>query len=1698
MANSWGDAPVTAAPAASDWGDTPVDNEFGDAPVTEAPSPYSPEGLAASRQALVQSTAEVRRRREEADASDLLPKWRVGVRAPFSSGDPLISFSVPEEIVAFGSEAVKSSPSVAAGTAAASASMPIAARAGLLPGPIGTASRFGIPLVAGGLAAIGTRLGQDAVLPEILPEGAAELYEKTTEAAARNPTSAMLGQFAGTAPFFRPGLPVGTTGNARLAVPAITGAIGGGIEGAQQIASGDFDAQRLATATLGSALLNRETGLGRRIGPNLVMPNVETGLVPAELNAMRLEPSLPAPTDIVPEELAMLGAARGDAIAEQSAVSAAAENAEAQRRIREVGERLMGKSPQDQLQIVDQEMRLQKDILTPAEERAGLEMKQLLKQQIDQQKALEKAALDEQKVLAETQKAAEIAAQPPEIPKSAQILAESSEPPALANVATEIGTQTSPFALQGKLNELTAAPPPPVTPPLQESTVGAGSAPDIGASVEAPVPAIPSVADVSALDAASFRTWAGAQPSGFTSTAYDIGIAAIGNKKAISALKKARTAAEKEVEAVRQRMRAGDVAAIDDASSLTSKVQFFSEAIGAAENTGSAATAPEVIAAHGGTKDAPKIQIASEIPLRDTPETGGGVRQQDAINQETAGARQEAPQADVGTPARTADEAVAPSREQRLNDAGINLPPISSMSRQAKRAELDAAGITEYNGKPLDEANPAQISAAVGKLRRGELERGSIPASVIAPLGGAGVGGVIGGQMTEREEGESAEAFQARRIRNIILGASLGGGAGAGVNAMGVAARQKTTKPRSSKGADVALPEIEAGEGIRRTAEKVILNKSYPDQLRTILANDPEIVYNTISQNRIRDLTMAATDAELVGLLSSPDPNIRIGALIEQGNRAAVTPGMEAEGARIMSDVAKNFTSPAQMLGMAKLVRSPEAMVRAVEESLREFGAGAGKTKSMTPAVREKLNKLAADNIRAEQGLARAERVARKDFNDVTVADYKAAQKAVGETKLALDKYTKDIIPESYGQIISKIIKGNLLGPLSFAKNMFGNAAWQTTLRGSESIATALDAVYSRTTGRERKMMLGSPLPTADEMAAFAGGVRVAAKEMLTGPSAESYVKYDVQRGFHPLRAMVQVFSGVPAAERLMERKGIASLPVSEGGKVSTSDRIKKLMEATLGISPEASFRFLSLGDKPVRSASEMRLLSEAARLRGLTGAEREKFIMLPDPATQDLLAKEGAEAIMAQENRLAKKAGTILDTWMVDLADSLGLKGIPALEEFNKIMGTLTVPFRPFPANFASVAINFAVPPVAFARSWVQARRGNRRESLRAMAEGVMGLMFYSAADYLWQNGLISEPADKRDKKRRSAQYETMGAQRINLSGLERLRNGEDPTYRRGDDTRDWSSMGIPAATFYVYTSRKAKDIAKAARTGDEAPTRPEVEALLDVSGAAGFAFDQSFLSGTSAFIDALQDWDNYGDRFVQNTFKAITSIPAPSTLEAVAKTEYKFIPEMKGDSLRETLKNVWDYKTMQLNQDERANYKRDLWGKPITRTPEGQNPYIAQFIDVTKAETKAPDAMKQSLLEVYQQTGSTDVYPPLVTNRVSQNGVTVTLKADDYDKLQEEVGRFREDFARRITSDPRFADPSLIPEQRIMALQRAYTLGARMGQQALFSQPGFYEQYPELTGAAAPEGQESSVLSRDVKARARQRLQRDQANVP
>jgi hypothetical protein len=413
--------------------------------------------------------------------------------------EPIIDVPIPEEVGAFIEGARRAVIPTGAGAAAASAVTPFARTAGAalraIPGAgraVAPAVEYGLPPAVGGGAAVLSGLAQEEFLPPVSPELMAE-----------NPTATLLGQFAGMGPFFRPGLPVNTTGGARVAVPAIAGGIGAGIEGAQQIAEGDLDAQRLAIATLGSALMNRETGLGRTIAPNTVLPNMRTGMAPMELSAVSdamrsssqlpatdiapleleaasramREPTLPAPTDIVPGELAAMGDVSAAAAQDMLAARAAGVSVD-DLRVRRLAERMAGKTPDQQLEVLNQEVALAGETLSPVQERAALDLKLGLEDQVaaqkaaeDAAKAQEKAAQEAQRAMADAQKAqADAAMGAAEPPKSTQILMEPvTKPPSVANVATEIATQTenSPYALQAKLNEFTGTEQAAGRPPIE-------------------------------------------------------------------------------------------------------------------------------------------------------------------------------------------------------------------------------------------------------------------------------------------------------------------------------------------------------------------------------------------------------------------------------------------------------------------------------------------------------------------------------------------------------------------------------------------------------------------------------------------------------------------------------------------------------------------------------------------------------------------------------------------------------------------------------------------------------------------------------------------------------------------------------------------------------------------------------------------------------------------------------------------------------------------------------------------------------------------------------------------------------------------------------------------------------------------------------------------------------------------------------
>lgn len=1751
-------------------------------------SPYSPEAIAAQRQALVQSQSDLARKRAEQDE----PQYRIGIRPNLSgiglpqigTDEPIISAPLPAEAAAFIAGARDAVIPTGAGAAAASAATPYARTAGAamraIPGLTGRLApivELGIPAAAGLAGAFATGAAREALPQPDIPEESIA----TVELQRDYPMSTLAGQYAGALPFFRPGLPVGTTGSARVSVPAISGAIGGGVEGARQLASGDFDLSQLSASILGNALLNRETGLTRRIAPNLLMPQVETAIPPSELNipgAILNEPRMPVPTDVSPAEFGAVGeinqAVANDILAANMAGATVDEI-----RMRRLAERMMGKTPDQQKDIISQEVKLAGDTLSPQQERGALDLQHSLEQQMQAQRAQERAAADAQKLASEQQRTIQAAAEPP---KSTQILQESGKPKSIANVATEVATQTkqSPYALQGQLNAMVEIPNQAVTGTTQTKAGAIRVAVDDPQTqwqytVFRPGDGIPSAVQVDAISGG--RNTVSSNPKDLRAAGAEIpdvpdwvpqgqytleqiqdfikqgepiapdtrgmgiqyhgasrpfelrpGGSYEGGEKnilgsglyttdamdiAASYQKKNEKPGEsgkrviyqiKEKSPVRffdlnepisdeilriTGLDSGDAAdivsdAYDSISGTKTLGKLFSEMRGLSEeyrvpaheikeyfddwatslselgyggwrdvggrHAGQGKVAPHDVKVYWFPEN--QVELIIKNP-REKP--SNAIRQQEAASilqrqpeqiGEAGGQRSRVEPSIEGTPASGNEVRQGPLQE-----------PLSEVDFIRQQTAADTP--------PPDNLRGRRIASA---MRR---ERGAINPSVISPVAGTGAGAVSGYALTDREPGENDEEYQSRRLRNAALGAAAGLAGGLGINALAKRdARRQGNRLATRTGASTVVPD----EGnIRQTAKKIIENKSFPQRVRESIANDPSIFYDKFSLTDMRARTRAASESDLQQMAASPDAFERLSATAELINRYSISddPALQDQASKLAPLFAQNMTNPAQIINMGKLIESPDKYADAVRETLRGIG------RDLSAPQQKKVIDLKREAIKADRALDSAAYAAENDFSKANEKAYLDARLGSAKAQLAVDEYIQRLSPESWGDILSKTMKGNLLTFKSLVTNPVGNALFQPINRSSRAIASSVDGLISATTGRKPVLAEVNPFPSMEEYKAFAEGTRIAARELLTGPSADSYAKAEIQRGFRPIRALAQAFTG-------------QDLAVRPDGTVSINDRLKRLWEGSPpSMNAEAMFRFLNLGDKGFRRSEEMRVLISQAKLKGLKGRELEKFLLFPDDATKRLIETEGRHAVFAQDNKGIRSINAFLDH---ALADAIDLPKDSLIRDFMKVVSTAVAPFRQFPVNFIINSANYAVPGLGYGRAFVNAKRGDRKAALINAAEATMGLMMYGGVAWLWENGIISEPISK-DSKTRSVQFTNMGPARLNLSGLDRALNGGDGRWKPGDETVSWETMGVPSFIFNIYSSKASKQRGEAARTGDRSKIKPysSLSTLgnpLDTfPGMASAALDQSFLAGTSAFLDALRDPDEFGDSWARNMFRAISSIAAPNNMEAFARTQYEYIPELRGDTMLESMGNIWKYKTLQLPKDERALVKRGIWGQPVKRTEGDKNPYIDQFIDVTGSQSKSLDPVSEALLSVWNQTESPDVYPSIPSRNFSLEGINVKLTPEDYDMYQQLAGQYRLRFVEPIVSHPGFKNPNTPPEAKIMILKEAYGNGDEAAKALLLQKPGFMDAYfGELTGGNPSD----RVISRDPESRLRMRL--------
>lgn len=902
-------------------------------------------------------------------------------------------------------------------------------------------------------------------------------------------------------------------------------------------------------------------------------------------------------------------------------------------------------------------------------------------------------------------------------------------------------------------------------------------------------------------------------------------------------------------------------------------------------------------------------------------------------------------------------------------------------------------------------------------------------------------------------------------------------------------------------------------KGVRKPIQRVLDSDQVPQEFKAAVKDNPEILYDIQRQGKWADEARAMATDEIPVAIENAKLNEQKVVLMSEYRNRLIEQKKHKEAADLQVEIAKLLTPGGQLLRSSNLIKNPLLALAEAEELVAKEG------KKLSEEARQKIVDLSSKEIATKDALVTAEKKAREMFDSENLKAYQDAKQAHAEAEVELDNFKHAIAPRKWDDMIANFIRGNLQTALSPISGFAGNLIFRPIVRTSESIASAADAglaaalraVFGNPIYGQRSIMKGNTLSSSMERQALMDGVKLGAKEILNGPVADSAILGEIHRGFRPFRSLIDGITG-------------RNIPLNEAGEKAMEQRVKAIAEGTLGIAPETLFRIISLSDKPfrmeaytrelanqyrlARNALEVRAEAELKKLgrpgpakQALDSFSEEKFMALPPKHAEEAAREAGGYVTFSSKNKFADALNKVLGG---DFAER-----IPILRSTIKVLGAMVVPFRQFPINYALTALNFAAPMFGYSKSsyyaWQSIKALNnkalnavqqarlsaefRRKSLTSFGEATMGLMMYGAAAALWENGLISEKIDKTAQGR-SKQAEMMGAQRLNLSGLDRLMNGGDPTYQSGDKTIDWSRMGIPAAVFAIYGDRRMREVRKDEKAGagtsaaEPDPTFLENQANA-IPGLGSFIFDQSFLSGTTAFLEAMKEADpesTIWQSATQNLFRAATAVAIPSEVEAVARANMEFVPELRGKDMKETLKNIWEFKTLQLPaEDQPMAFKRDIWGEKVKRTPEGANPYIYNLADPFKVAAKEMDEYDSQLMKLYEETRRPGVYPNPVSRVItSPSGESYKLDPDDYEKLQEIVGKYRRQGMVEFLGDTRFAS-GFEPYEKVLALENIYEEANSQGREEFTNSSEIHRKYFSPDAGRKPETRSTESLIRD-----------------
>ena len=953
---------------------------------------------------------------------------------------------------------------------------------------------------------------------------------------------------------------------------------------------------------------------------------------------------------------------------------------------------------------------------------------------------------------------------------------------------------------------------------------------------------------------------------------------------------------------------------------------------------------------------------------------------------------------------------------------------------------------------------PTTTGAVAAETAAALTPGGILPKLAVGAL--AGVGGFIAGQKGQEAAGKAllgpermarisevlqrdVEKYPVSTTAASILTPTAGGLTALARSARGILPRQaapvaEAVAPKVAEVPSAVVPKAEQavakvaeptaaqilaqrvagpGEKVSKLPTRIIKGKLAKEETLQEIAKG-DIFYKTKSVNEIEDGIQGLSNDD-VAMLANRDDIVGDVAKVSMFKRFSES-GDPVKANGYLELLRKPGTDFGQRLNVFKLIKmEPAVYAQGVSKIVEQSGYRIGDDllKKITELKKQANTFQNQFNIFSQK--------ARDSLDDVDITKAINKEKELTKALFNLRAVESRLVPKRLlGELLPTLIQGNLLTPISLVTNLWSNAVnapLRMASRQGAFLAQEIGRAFQKVAGQELGPRLIAPPTggirrTIEVGKAGLRGLEEGLVGVRRGMSAEGLLAGERIQGLKPLVAFKQFWTG----------QGLAK-PVQAGFRGMTQqvvDRARLAAEALLGVPPETMLRLLQLGDAPFRRMAQARLLTEQAQLAGKTGKALQVAVRLPTKGQVAKIEQEAAEAVFQQDTPLSRAA-----------LNAANLFGLGSKYGVARLFAKTIIPYAKTPANVIDELVEFALPPYALTKMAIAARNKDYRQAQMSFGKFITGSTVGGVTAFLLDNNIIGEKPSVSEKIR-DIQYKTVPPRTINITALNRLAAGESTDVQPGDKIISLEKLGIVGGIMSTWD---------AAAKGKQGERGVNIDAVLPET--LSFAFNQSFLKGTNSLLSAMLDGSGATlDKWISDYYGVVSAIALPNTLSAVSRSMREALPDKlqikdieEGEFLERPINVFAEVIKRKLpGADEDLPRRIDIWGREVPQTPEGADPVLYNFVDVTKGREVAYDPVTISIYKIFKATEDGDVIPPKPLRNFTIKNTSYRLSPELYETYSKMRGKANRQVAEQLLKDSTFKKMS--NDEKVIVLRRGY----------------------------------------------------------